>query len=73
MVDAIGWEAVFFVNVPIGLALIALAPRLIAETRLETSDRGGADLPGALLGTASLLLLVFGVIRAEPLGWARSR
>jgi EmrB/QacA subfamily drug resistance transporter len=69
LVDAIGWQAVFFVNVPIGLALIALAPRLIDESRLEAGDRGGADLPGALLGTASLLLLVFGVVRAEPLGW----
>jgi EmrB/QacA subfamily drug resistance transporter len=69
LVDGIGWEWVFFVNVPIGIALIALAPRLIAESRLEERGRGGIDFAGAVLGTGGLLALVFGVVRAGPLGW----
>jgi EmrB/QacA subfamily drug resistance transporter len=69
LVDAIGWQAVFFVNVPIGAALIVAAPRILTESRLEDGSERGLDLPGSVLGTAGVLALVFGVVRAEPLGW----
>jgi EmrB/QacA subfamily drug resistance transporter len=69
LVDAIGWQAVFFVNVPIGAALIAVAPRILTESRLEDGSERGLDVPGSALGTAGVLALVFGVVRAEPLGW----
>jgi EmrB/QacA subfamily drug resistance transporter len=68
LVDSVGWQAVFFVNVPIGAGLIAIAPRLIGESKLDDGNRG-LDIPGALLGTGGLLALVFGVVRAQPLGW----
>ncbi len=71
LIDGIGWRSVFFVNVPIGIALIAAAPALIAESRLARP--AGAprrfDLPGALLGTGGLLALVFGIVRTQVLGW----
>jgi EmrB/QacA subfamily drug resistance transporter len=71
LVDGLGWEWVYFVNVPIGIALIAAAPVLVAESRAPRtgSRRSELDVAGALLGTGGLLALVFGVVRAEPLGW----
>jgi len=68
LVDSVGWEWVFFVNVPIGAVLIATAPRILTESRAEGSSRD-FDLPGAILGTAGVLAAVFGVVRAGPMGW----
>jgi EmrB/QacA subfamily drug resistance transporter len=68
IVDALGWEWVFFVNVPVVAATVALTPRIVRESRAPEAARG-FDLAGALLGTAGVLALVYGVIRAEPLGW----
>ena len=68
LVDSAGWEWVFFVNVPIAAALVALAPGIVRESKVETSNRT-FDAAGAVLGTAGVLALIFGVIRAEPLGW----
>jgi EmrB/QacA subfamily drug resistance transporter len=69
LVDGLGWEAVFFVNVPIGIALVVAAPLIVRESRAETSGPRTFDAAGAVLGTGGLLALVYGVIRAEPLGF----
>jgi predicted MFS family arabinose efflux permease len=69
LVDAIGWQGVFFVNVPIGVALIAIAPLFVRESRAGIDGPRGLNATGAVLGTGGLLALVLGVIRAEPLGW----
>jgi EmrB/QacA subfamily drug resistance transporter len=72
LIDSISWRAVFFVNVPIGLALIAIAPVLIAESRtarLAAGEPRQFDLAGAVLGTGGLLALVFGIVRTQALGW----
>jgi EmrB/QacA subfamily drug resistance transporter len=70
LISAVGWRAVFFVNVPIGLALAIVTPMFVSESR---ADLVGAarrfDLPGALLGTGGLLALVFGIVRSQSLGW----
>ena len=68
LTQAINWHWIFFVNVPIGIATAVLALRLIA------SDRGiglkeGADVAGAVLITASLMLLVFTIVKASDYGW----
>ena len=56
----LSWRWVLFINVPIGLAIILLAPRYITEL----PRRGGhLDLPGALLSTAGLTALIYGFIR----------
>ena len=69
LVDAIGWQGVFFVNVPIGIAIIAATPLFVRESRAGIDGPRGLNATGAVLGTAGLLTLVLGVIRAEPLGW----
>src|SRR3954451_1081706 len=68
LVDAVGWSWIFFVNVPIGLAVGLVTPAVVAESRVRPATRT-FDLLGSVLGTGGLLAIVLGVIRAEPLGW----
>ena len=67
-----GWRWVFFVNVPLGIAIVAATPRLISGARQAARLRD-LDLPGALLVTGSLLLLVYGLTRAPDAGWSNTR
>jgi EmrB/QacA subfamily drug resistance transporter len=69
LVDALGWEWVFFVNVPIGVALLALTPSTVADSRVVSEGPRSFDLAGAALGTGAVLAVIYGVIRSEPLGW----
>jgi MFS family permease len=57
----VGWEYIFFLNVPIGVVVLALAPRVVPESRLETARRRYDPL-GALSVTGGLLLLVYAFI-----------
>ncbi len=70
LVDALSWRWVFFVNVPIVLLTILLTPVFVRESRVKNTSKGTFDVLGALLGTSGLLALVFGIVRAEPLGWS---
>jgi EmrB/QacA subfamily drug resistance transporter len=66
---ALGWEAVFFVNVPLGILAIVLAFVLIpADGRRE--HHRAFDLPGALSVTVAVTLLVFALVQGPTLGWA---
>ncbi len=71
LVQALSWRWVFFVNVPIGIALVLLTPRFVAESKIRGARGGvrGFDVPGALLGTGGLLSLVFAIVRTQVLGW----
>jgi EmrB/QacA subfamily drug resistance transporter len=64
----LGWEWVLFVNVPIGVAAAALAPRLLAESRDEVQERS-FDIAGAVSVTAGLALLVYTLLDANQAGW----
>jgi EmrB/QacA subfamily drug resistance transporter len=66
VVEGIAWQWIFWANVPIGLALIPLASRLLRES--HGPDRE-LDLPGLALVSTGLLALTFGLIRGEALGW----
>jgi EmrB/QacA subfamily drug resistance transporter len=66
IVEGINWHWIFWLNVPIGLALIPLARLRLAET---TGASGRLDLPGLALASAGLLGIVWGVIRGNPEGW----
>ena len=54
----LSWSWIFFINVPVGLAAIALAPVLLRESRADLAHRH-FDLPGAATVTAGLMLLVY--------------
>jgi len=71
LVETISWRAVFFVNLPIAAAVLAIATAKIPETRSETAGR--LDLAGAILATAGLGGLVFGLIEAPTAGWGSAR
>jgi EmrB/QacA subfamily drug resistance transporter len=60
------WRWVFFINIPIGLAVLAGTPALPESGR----GRGRLDTPGAVLGTGAMIALVYGITRAGESGWA---
>jgi EmrB/QacA subfamily drug resistance transporter len=62
----LSWRWVLFINVPIGLAVLAATPRFVAETPRQP---GRFDLTGAVTSTAGVALLVYGFIRAASAGW----
>jgi EmrB/QacA subfamily drug resistance transporter len=66
VVEGIAWQWIFWLNVPIGLALMPLASRALAES--HGPDRE-LDLRGLALAGAGLFGLTFGIIRSESLGW----
>jgi EmrB/QacA subfamily drug resistance transporter len=67
-----GWQYIFYLNVPIGVAALALAPRIVPDSRLTTTRRR-FDALGALAGTGGLVLLVDAVAQAPQYGWGASR
>jgi EmrB/QacA subfamily drug resistance transporter len=66
--EGLGWEWVFFINVPVGLAVLALCPLLLPESRAPARRRV-YDLAGAVTSTAALVLLVYAVSEAPEVGW----
>jgi MFS family permease len=68
LTQALGWESVFFVNVPLAGIALALAFALIPPDRRLGSGRR-FDLPGALCATAGITLLVFALVQGPSLGW----
>ena len=66
--DTLGWEWVFFVNVPVGVVGVALSYVLLPESR-DTSASRGLDLLGAGTVTGGLVLLVLGLTRTEEAGF----
>ncbi|MEU6722259.1 MFS transporter [Nonomuraea wenchangensis] len=67
LTDVLSWRWAFFVNVPVALAVLAVAPAVIAESR--PADRPRLDLPGALSVTLGLLGVVYGLTQAGEHGW----
>ena len=67
LVDSISWRAVFLVNVPIGLAAIALTARYVPESHADHPRR--IDPVGQLLVVLGLACLVYSIIEAPTAGW----
>jgi EmrB/QacA subfamily drug resistance transporter len=67
LTDALSWEWIFFVNVPVGVTAFALAPVLLRESRDARVKT--FDLPGAVLVTGGLSLLVYAITQAGRDGW----
>jgi len=72
LTSGLGWEWVLWVNVPIGLAAAAIAPRLLAESRADSATRT-FDAAGALSVTAGLSLLVYALVDATRVGWGSTQ
>ena len=72
LVDGPGWRWIFFINIPFGLAALALSRRLLRESR-EALARRSYDPAGALTITGALLLLVYAVVKAPSVGWGDVR
>ena len=66
--EAINWHWIFFVNLPIGIATGLLALRLVERDK-GIGLRAGADVPGAVLVTSALMLLVYTILEAGSRGW----
>jgi EmrB/QacA subfamily drug resistance transporter len=67
-----GWEWIFFVNAPIGVATLFFVPRLVRESRAHDLAQH-FDATGAVTVTASLMLLVYGLTQTTNVGWTSGR
>jgi EmrB/QacA subfamily drug resistance transporter len=66
-----GWEWVFFINVPVGAVVAVALPPLIRG--LPKPRSGRVDVPGALVATAGVAAVIYGLVRAGDTGWADAR
>jgi EmrB/QacA subfamily drug resistance transporter len=71
LTDALSWEWIFFVNVPVGVAGFVLAPLLLRESR-DASVKS-FDVPGAVLVTGGLSSLVYAITQAGQDGWTSGK
>jgi EmrB/QacA subfamily drug resistance transporter len=71
LTDLLAWEWIFFVNIPVGVIALALAPLLLSESR---DARGHShDVPGAVLVTSGLVLLVLAITQGRSWEWGSAR
>jgi EmrB/QacA subfamily drug resistance transporter len=71
LVDLLSWPWIFFVNVPVAIVALIVAPVLLSESR---DDRESSfDVPGAVLVTSGLSILVLGITKGQDWGWGSGR
>lgn len=68
LTQAFDWPAIFVINVPVGLAVLLAGRRLIPSHGAVAHERQ-LDVPGAVLITAGLTAIVYGIVRTDTLGW----
>jgi EmrB/QacA subfamily drug resistance transporter len=69
LTSSLAWSWIFFINVPVGVALVAVSPLLLRESRAELGHRH-FDFAGAITVTSGLMLLVYAMTRATEIGWS---
>ncbi len=69
VVQAASWHWIFWINVPIGIALVPVAAARLKESRGITRS---LDLPGVVLASSGLFGIVYGLVRSQSLGWTNS-
>ena len=71
MVDAFGWQSIFYINVPIGIVAFVMCLRVVRES---SDPRGRSlDLPGQVLAVVGLGTLTYALIEANTYGWGSAR
>ena len=65
--QGLGWEWIFFINIPIGIVAMVLTEKRIVNVFAKAPEP--VDVPGLLTFSAALFLLIFGLIRGNPAGW----
>jgi EmrB/QacA subfamily drug resistance transporter len=68
LVEALSWPWIFFVNVPVGIAVFLASLRFVPESRDEHAHKS-FDLAGAVTVTSGLIALVYGIVKAQEKGW----
>ena len=68
MVERLGWQSIFFLNVPIGIVAFFVATRTVGES--VSAEERQLDIPGLALGTAALFSLTYALIEANQKGWS---
>jgi EmrB/QacA subfamily drug resistance transporter len=68
LTDALSWPWIFYVNVPVGIAVFAASMRFVPESKDERRHKA-FDLAGAVTVTAGLLILVYAIVKAQEKGW----
>ncbi|HEY8466089.1 MAG TPA: MFS transporter [Solirubrobacterales bacterium] len=71
LTEALGWQAIFLINVPVAAVVVALAPRWIPAGGRDPGRR--LDLAGATLAVASVVALIYGLVEAPEAGWASAQ
>jgi EmrB/QacA subfamily drug resistance transporter len=71
LTEGFGWESIFFINIPIGVAAIFVSLRQVAESRDPHAT--GIDWAGLLTFSLGLFLLVFGLVRGNSQGWGSAQ
>jgi EmrB/QacA subfamily drug resistance transporter len=71
LTEHVGWEWIFFVNIPVGILGIAASLLLIEESKDSTHER--LDIPGLLTSALGLFALTYGLIEANAYGWGSAR
>ena len=69
----LSWRGIFYLNVPVGVALLVLLPRVVAENRMARDRAHRLDLTGALVATAGLVGVVYGLLAAADHPWGSAR
>jgi EmrB/QacA subfamily drug resistance transporter len=72
LTDLTSWRWIFFVNVPVGVALVFATVRFVPESRAELARRT-FDLPGAVSVTGGLVVLVYAIVKSQSYGWGSPR
>ncbi len=72
LTDVLDWHWIFLVNVPIGIAVCALAPRVLPASHGSRSG-GRLDAAGAVIVTAGLILAVYAIVNGNQVGWLSAR
>src|SRR5438034_7587646 len=72
LVKYLGWEWIFYVNVPVGMAVFALTTRIVPESKADVGHRR-FDAAGAITVTSGLAVLVYAISKAPDIGWSAAR